>query len=239
MKHIAALLMFVPTVAWASGKPDAELSGDRPDFTDGTDTVARGHGQIEAGIEYGMDSETVRMPDALIRLGLSRHSELRLVAPSFTVGSDGDNAVEFGVGAKISNTFGDRLALGVLPSMGVTGGEQGSVGPGISGLFGYQVHDKVGLASNLGVSGVIPLDSSDESMGETEYSASLGLGVDVSESIGIFGEVFAVGADEWVAYADGGVTVLVSPTLQLDAYGGTGVGSASESWAGVGFVWMR
>ena len=103
-----------PTTALANADETVSLSGDRPDFTDGTDTVAKGHGQVEAGVEYGFESNTTRLPDALVRLGLNDGLELRIATPSVVLGSTGSNPIEFGVPPSIMPATDTAQLLGLI-----------------------------------------------------------------------------------------------------------------------------
>jgi hypothetical protein len=222
----------------AAEADEVVLSGDRPDFTDGTDTVAKGHVQVEAGVEYGLEAETIRLPDALIRLGIEDGIEVRLTGPSAVVGGDGES-LEFGAGTKLSKGLTDRFAVGVLPAVAYEGGDSATLAPSLTGLVGVQLTDGIGLSSNVGVQGALPVSVDDDQGSSVDYSASLGTGFDLSDEVGLFTEVFAVHSGQWSTYADGGVTVLVAPTLQLDAYAGMALADGPERWVGAGFVWLR
>jgi len=226
----------------AGSDQEKSLSGDRPDFTDGTDTVAQGAGQLEAGVTYDLEIGSVSLPDALVRIGIHDSAEIRVATPSISVGGEVDSiGLDFGVGMKASKSVSEQLALGVLPTVAVGLGPTGFVAPSLTMLIGYSLADGVGLASNVGVTSWSVLSGSSENAMLIGYYASLSTGIDISDTVGLFAEVFgeSAGADlGWGYGADGGLTMLVSSHLQLDAHFGTSLDGSGSMWVGTGVVWM-
>jgi hypothetical protein len=242
MRIAVVSLLVASLAATARAETEQSLSGDRPDFTDGTDTVAKGAGQLEAGLTYQLHSESISVPDALLRMGIHESAELRFAPPSLALGGDGESVgMDFGVGMKASKSVTDQLALGVLPTVAMGLGPAGFVAPSLTMLIGYDVVDGVGVASNVGVTTWSPLSGSEDSPMPVAYYASLSTGVDLSETVGVFAEVFGATSGfgfDWGAGADGGVTVLVSSNLQLDAHFGNLWDGTGAMWVGTGVVWM-
>src|SRR5579862_1239281 len=102
-----------------AGKPNTsttelgEISTDRPDFTESTDTIAPGYIQIEGGILFNhhtfASTRSMLGPSPLIRVGLTRFIEFRIggdgyVSESEAVGLGRENHTgisDIEAGAKI------------------------------------------------------------------------------------------------------------------------------------------
>jgi len=95
VEHVARVLGDEPNAAGEDGGPakllgldsatlDEPLITDRPDFTESTDAVPRGHLQLEAGYTFTYDREKLdrtrdhTSPEILLRIGLVDRLELRL-----------------------------------------------------------------------------------------------------------------------------------------------------------------
>ena len=103
-------------------------------------------------------------------------------------------------------------------------------------LLGWELSDAWALSSNLNATSLAPAAG----RGRTpEASASLSLGRSITDRVGSYAEAFAFrprGAPG-TQFVNGGVTVLVSDDLQLDARAGRGVGAnARDVFFGVGFA---
>ena len=113
----------------AAGRPAAsvpELATDRPDFTDTAIVVPRGSLQLESGFTAGdgdKESRKLDAPEALLRWGIGRRTELRFGPPGFfRIRGGGERAAGFG------DTY-----LGFKQQLGpVWGGLDLSLIPGVS-----------------------------------------------------------------------------------------------------------
>jgi hypothetical protein len=79
--------------------PDKDpIVTDRPDFTEGGTVVPKGSVQVENGFGWTTDhgTRTLDLGESLLRVGVSRSTELRLVMPSFLSAYGGEGGRGFG-----------------------------------------------------------------------------------------------------------------------------------------------
>ena len=114
--------------AGAGKADDGTLTPDRPGFTNGGDTVAPGHIQIEVGIsrtKYAAANglgQATDAPQVLLRTGLNAKTELRVTLPDYIWPSGG--AAGFGDGAigiryKFYQSKDGNTKLAFTPSLSV------------------------------------------------------------------------------------------------------------------------
>lgn len=253
---VSLLLLLVPP-------PEAtaqELVTDRPDFTESALTITPGRVQVEAGasVAEADGSDALAVGEVLVRIGLAERWELRLAPGSYERveprrGPSVDGLGDSSVGVKVTLPELARLfPRGARPDVAViadadlpTGdddlGEDG-VRPGAILSLGWDLSPRVGLGVNLGYRRA-------REGGERfdQPSASVAVGLAAGERLSLFGEWFAVGEleagtgpapdTELVHHVDGGLTWLVNPDFQLDAFVGFGVSDAApDHFAGVGFA---
>lgn len=121
---ISCWLLVTPGVASAQAqlpKPLPPIDTDRPDLTDATTTVARGHVQFESGFtsQTSRDGLTALSgPELLVRIGVSSWAELRIGQNYRSVGTGPDQRVsgfdDFQLGTKIH-----LLDQGSLPAISI------------------------------------------------------------------------------------------------------------------------
>lgn len=246
-----ALLVGSPGIASAqsSGSP---LVTDRPDATESATSVQPGRFQLEAGYTATRASSLTlhTLGEALLRIGLAEAIELRLGLNSYRVeagdGPDPKGMEDASLGTKV--VLRDR-AEGALPRIAVladatlpTGSQDfGSDGvqPGGILALAWDLSPEVGLGANAGYR------YAEDGRGRfDELRTSAALGVALSESVGAFVEYFAdhrPGTDRLSEVsADGGVTLLLTPDLQLDARAGVGLdGAAPDYFLGAGVALRR
>jgi hypothetical protein len=222
---VLALALVLPVSS--AGAEEPELVTDRPDFTESSVAVTPGHVQAELGMEAslgGAERELV-FPALLLRVGVARHLELRVGAPSATVTwTDGAPDAEASVaplelGAKLATPVGSSGDIGVMPyvSLPVRASQYDTdgVSVGLKGLWSVDLTSRLSLGGNVGV----------ELLGlgvETgwEASASLSLGIGLTGRLGTFVELYGLfDAEEARPYAQTGLTYSLLDNLQLDLYG--------------------
>lgn len=248
----AAVALSVGLFATAVAASDEPIVGDRPDFTESAVTVPRGAFQLEAGLtrtDFG-PSEELAVGEALVRFGLTERLEIRALAPSYVdvdlpgmflgVGDDSglsDSAV--GVKFEIGDPDGPFdwaiLADTTLPT-GDDGFGSDDPQPTAKVLFGVDLTEGLSLGVNAGYT-----RAQDGSEKFDQWSASASLAIAATEKFGVFVEAFGFSEEvpdgSSTTLYDGGVTYLLTPTVQLDArIGFGGSDSAVDSFVGAGIV---
>jgi Putative MetA-pathway of phenol degradation len=246
--HNEASLLFVPA-------PLTEpLVTDRPDFTESTDAVPRGHFQIEAGYTYSHDSTaggtgSHTAGEVLLRIGLLNDVELRIEWPNFerlaVAGASTTGLSDIGIGFKykLVEQRGMRPHFGVIGQIRAPTGSASfsseGVDPAVKLLWAYDVTERVSIAGNVN------LESVTESSNRVfQMSASGSIGLAVTEEFGAYVEYFGFypvdqGADT-THFVNTGLTYLITNNFQLDARVGVGLnGRAEDVFVGFGFSWRK
>lgn len=223
---------------WSTPLLAQSVSSDRPDFTDGTATVAPGALQIETGLTYGLDGPTMNTPQLLLRTGLSDSLEARVMAPDAIIVDGKATAGSAIFGAKYVVTISDGFTVGALPSVSApvsgTAMDAEGLGVGVSLLWAWDVQDGWGLSGNLGtgLSGMM----SDAGGTESQHFVTVSSGVPLSERLSLFVEAYAVIADDTTWFTDAGILYLASPKLQLDFSAGMPFQEACSGWFSAGLA---
>jgi len=242
------LLLVASGLAAQQAKPLPPIDTDRPDLTDATTTVARGHVQFESGFtsQTSRDALTALSgPEALIRVGIFSRAELRI----------GQNyrSVESAPGQRTSGfddlQLGTKIRLldqGSLPAVSIEafttittgaaaigapralpGGallvQQTSDGPWSAG-----VEIEVARGAESGASGFTSLS--------IQYQAT--------SRIQAYGEWYQLQPDlsenARQHYVDTGILIALSNDVQVDARFGVGLNhDADRSYFGFGFAIRR
>ncbi len=226
--------------------PQPVVSADRPSFSAGPGTVAKGHVQFELGADVGTTEEgaVLTAPQLFVRAGVNEVAELRLGVPSYSVGlgqeDPGFGTTEFSL--KIGGDVTDSLSVGALPFVRFFDYEEatpiGRYSAGFLGLFSFGLTDTIGTFSNIGLA-VVP--GSDGGANVWELAASLGGSLAIGDAFGLYLEGFLTQADaDPNVGANVGASYLVAPWLGLDAYAGAGLaGGVSDVFGGVGVSVLR
>lgn len=240
----------------SAGATAQDLVTDRPDVTESAESVDAGRVQLEVGATWAEagSEDVLAGPEALVRVGLERGWELRLApgawvdGPGATSGRD-DGSV--GVKLELGGSPGGGAAAVIVDSTVPTGDDEVGVDAWQPGALVSLAWDLPGLAGratslgiNLGVRSAVDDGPGGERFEQATWSAALGttLGGSSWGSWGAFGELFGTSRDspdgDPVTGADVGVTLLLSPDLQLDTALGTlldgGTGEDDEWFVTVG-----
>ena len=210
------------------------LTPDRPGFTNGSDTVAPGHVQVELGAtrtKYSADSgmgQATDAPETLLRTGLNVRTELRLTLPNYVWPSAGkagfsDGAV--GLRYKFYQSKDGNTKLAFTPSFSVPVRSavttSGHVDPILS-LNGQTTSGaRWGLSSNLILS--YPTQNGGR---VTDYTGTGQVTYALTSALAVYGDYYydaPVGGPP-SPIADGGFTYRVGQNLQFDLGTGRGLG---------------
>lgn len=219
------------------------LTPDRPGFTNGSDTVAPGHVQVEAGVTRtkgaspfaktpgGGDGLTTDAPQTLIRTGLNAETELRVTLPDYAWPSGGDSGFSdgaIGVRYKFYQSKDGNTKLAFTPSLSIpvrsAVTSSGHVDPVLS-LNGQKTSGaRWSLSSNLILS--YPTQNGGR---VTDYTGTGQVTYALSAPLSVFGDFYydaPVGGPP-SPIADGGLTYRVGSHVQLDLETGRGLGGSA------------
>ena len=231
------------------GQTVPPLVTDRPDFTESAVTVPPGDIQFESGYTLTRTDNTDEhaLGEVLLRIGIVPRLEARVGLESHTwVEAPGEDRAGFedptlGLKVRLSEeTEAGDIAAAFLAGTTVPVGDddlgEDEWQPGVALAASRSVAGGLSLGGNLGYA-----YASRDAERFDQGSASLALGIEITESWGAYVETFAIfpgdpsGDDE--AVVNGGVTFLVQPLFQLDARAGAGLtGAAPDFFVGVGLA---
>ncbi|WP_462317472.1 transporter [Marinilabilia sp.] len=239
LKLILGGLIFFATVM--VGQEKSPLVTDRPDMTESTVSVGPGFMQIESGFHYesdevaGIKSIYRNFNSTLLRYGLVDGLEFRfgLGYSSFSMPGDTESGFEplsFGFKYEMFEQSGIIPEMAVLNTLvpDVTGSSafQADAWQGeILGAMAWGLGD-FGLGANIGV-------AFDGNANGAAFPYSMALGIPVGSSIGGFVEVFGLLAEDAGPMHSGnvGLTWLLNPDFQMDAYTGFGLNDRAVDWS--------
>lgn len=243
-------LAITASAAPAAAQTGGPLVSDRPDFTESSGTIARGHVQVEGGItwqEIG-EEEAVSAGEILVRLGFGERLEARLGVGSWTrVDLPGGQLEGFedptvGLKVRLTPPVDDRppgfpavaFLLGTSVPVGSEELTTDEWEPEARLAFDWILTDLLSLGANLGAA--YPSDGDE---GFAQILASLTAGIAATDRLGVFLEAYGFSREEPdgdpTQYVDTGVTFALTDDLQLDARIGFGLNDPSpERFVGVG-----
>jgi hypothetical protein len=250
---VVALLVAAPAAAqdlagW-SGLEDP-IQPDRPDFTEGTGLIPRGHYQVEGGATVGRveDVDTTTFGELLVRIGAGERWEARIGVSSYNrIETPLDEVTGFddpAVGVKVRFTDpaddqgpGQPAVALVLGTSLPEGDEELTADewvPEAVLAFDWVLGDRFSLGSNLGYT-----YETEDGDRFHQVSVSLTSGLSITERLGAYLEWYGFSEETLdgptTHYVNGGMSFLVTNDLQLDARIGTGLNDAHPDWyAGVG-----
>jgi hypothetical protein len=220
----SVLLALLLASATARAQP---FSSDRPGFANTPEAIPVGAVQVEAGAT-ALASERYRLPDALLRAGLTGASELRVLAPSV---ADGGGLTDAEVGFKAELPSRSRVRTALLAAVS----------------FDVQDPRATGIGAALAASA--PLSTTPWSLavqgGATSSHASnvmltgaVSIGRPLDEQVSTYVEAFlADGTDDEAGLAlQHGYALLIAPTMQLDASVALGLLGAPDWQVSIGWT---
>lgn len=219
---------------------------DRPDQTESSLTVAPGSIQIEGGAAWSRSDVVSHFaaPEVLVRFGVARQIELRFGFQGWQssrgalgFGVDGTGDIELGVKYTVARGEGARPTIALLADVAFpTGSPRFSVArpsPVLRVAISHELSETVSTGYNAGVSVV-----SEQDVGpvvtalDALYTWTFGFAL--WENVGVFIETFGtVGLNDAGTHAasvDGGLTIRLSPGLQLDLSAGAGLTRTTDDW---------
>jgi len=227
---LGVLLSGAPLAAQARGP----IETDRPDFTESSATVPKGRYQLEAG--YTVQRAATRgsahsLPETLLRIGVGSRLELRLAQNAMVAdGASSFDDVMVGTKVALGGQRGTRPELALLVQATLpTGGARISatvVQPSAALLAGWELGGPWSAGGSL-IAGR-------ERDAHLELAGSVVVGRELNASWRSYAEWFTIqpvngnAGERGESYVNGGLTRLLSPTLQLDARLGVGVGGAAD-----------
>ena len=206
-----------------TGAAPAPIVTDRPDQTEGTDLVAPGWMQLEAGVTAYLPRRAERsqtLGEGLLRYRVLPRLEARVDIPSIVMTSGAKHELgEGGLGIKtplfIPAEGASRAvpALSILAATGVS--TNWSTGPALGTpevilASAWQLSNRVELAAN-----VVGRPFASRS-GDKWEGMSLSSGVDLTDRFGAYGEVYNLGTPA----VNSGLTYRLTPNFQVDARAG-------------------
>ncbi len=254
MQKIALALGFVLLGASAGADP---LAADRPGVSNPPSVVAPGTIQLEGGFSFERETDggdpntnTITVPEGLLRVGLLSFLEVRVSADGFVFEkrkNDNDRSsgsdLTLGSRVRLVGQKGIRPATALDFNLSLPTGSDAVTSDGVdpSGifLFEWSWSERLTLDANLGLASV--------SLGKGgsrrafQVAPSLSLSASVAERGSIFIEYYSVLADRGVDDRhsfDGGFAWLVGDDLQLDISAGAGLnGAAPDFFVSAGAAW--
>lgn len=226
------------------------MTTDRPDFTEATQTVQKGHVQFELGYTFSKDKtnevklEEHIVPEILMRLGLNEDLEFRFVWGGYIsndINSDNvDGYTDISLGFKHRMYQQDSW----MPDLSLIGEIFLPVGsgdftsdeavPGLKFLWGYDL-GAYSLAGNLNFAS--PIGQNERYF---EIAKSISLATSLSDSLGLYLEYYGIFPVDNVIettehYVNGGFTYMLGEDVQLDIRAGHGINEAAgDFFAGSG-----
>lgn len=241
--HINLLIISI-TTAQTIDDNEGTLITDRPDVTESPFTVGEGNFQIETGATFVDNSENgLKITETvynttLLRYGLSSNFELRLgwdfLNANTKDGSQelfditGFNPLLIGAKIEITDENGWIPQIGLLthlrlPFTAVSEFKSENTSVELIFAFNHTLTDRSGIGYNLG--------TRTGSDGSLEYIYSVSYGHSITDTIGVYGELYGFfpESDQAGHLWDAGMTYLVNNNLQLDATIGTGFQSSNTN----------
>ena len=223
----------------------AQISTDRPDFTDSPTTLPAGSIQLETGLtmEFYGDDMVRAIGEPLIRYGLPSSLELRVGLPS-NIGGDIPNSgfSDPSVGVKWTiSDFAEDGSFGVIGTLSLPLGDDNftsdGVDPSVALIAAKPLNDRLSLAAQI--IGAWATAGDDRNL---NWTGTVVASTPLGEAMGFFAEIRAdapeIGEERYLAHF--GLLRSLSNRIQVDVHGGFGLtDSAPDSFVGFGVAYGR
>jgi len=231
MKRLTVVVCCVVLLTAGRSAAKDPLITDRPDFTESAFVVGRGTVQLEGGgtyVESGSDHATT-LPELLVRWGISRAVELRILAPTYAWidGSGGSDSgfLNTALGAKIALNDGDgegfwgQTGASVIVATTVPTGSESIASsawqPTATLSLSWDLGEVIGLGTNIGWA-----RPEDDGQRFDSFFGSVAAGVGVGKNTSLFFEIIFFDRERDrgpnTSTFQTGLTYLVNPDFQLD-----------------------
>ncbi len=251
---VFALAVCVAAVAHGQAADPLPIDTDRPDFTDGTHSVARGRIQLELGYTYqqgrGTDAgHQHSLPEAMVRIGVTSWAEIR-VSDNYLI-QQGDEPGAASIRGRDDVYIGTKVMAtsqrALLPALSF---EVKATVPSGSAISAHRVLPGGALLLSWEASGpwsagveFFVTRAADEG---SQGVASLSIQYQATKRIQLYGEAFSqepIGGSAGTPstqYLNSGLMLLLTNNLQLDARIGIGLNQAADRYfTGIGFAVRR
>lgn len=249
MKYAFALLVLATCPLFTIAQDD--LVTDRPDQTESAEVVGPGRVQVELGATHTEVDDFVEndaFGELLVRIGISDNFELRVGydgyndaevnTPGFQFSDSGSGDTNIGFKWKMADESGKRPQMALLVGTSLPTGDDAFTSDNAEPSFRFNashtLSERVGLAYNIGMASVVEEDATgdDSMLAVAQYTLAFGFGL--TDRWGAFLEAYGdipTSASGGPANAvDGGLTFLITPTVQWDMAVGTGISDAAEDF---------
>lgn len=226
------------------------VQADRPGVATPPTLIPNGAIQVEGGVEFrrqtggdGADTDTLEVPDLLVRVAATQWLELRLEADGLLYEfRDGASSRALGSDLTVAAKLGLRDPRGFLPKtsllvelslpVGSDAATSNGFDPTLEGLYQWDLDELTAVIVNTGFSG--PTQGRDDDRRVFQFDPRISFERQLAANLGAFfeyyGEIKTGGvADEHSL--GGGFSLRVSKRrLQLDVSAGGGLNRAAPDW---------
>ena len=241
-----ALALAVPCAGQAP-KSLPPIDTDRPDLTDGTATVARGHLQVESGytvVTSRSDLKSFSVPELLARIGVFAGAELRIAATfrsldqsNSSLASSGWDDLQLGTKIRLLPQVGNRPSISMEAFASLpTGAKTIAAGRALPGAALLAQWDSDGPWS-VGAE----LQAARGAEDGVSWTPSLSIQFRPADAVQFYGEFYSLqstgAGSPGESYFNSGVLYLLSNDVQVDARIGIGLNHAATQHSfGVGIA---
>ena len=234
---------------------DGALVTDRPDFTESTSTLPRGHFQVEGGTTVARveDEDSTAFGELLVRIGTGERWETRLGLGSYArveTPFDDVSGLEdpsLGIKVRFTDDPGDlgpgQPAAALIVATSIPAGDEELTDdewvPEAKLALAWELTPRFSLSSNLNYAYAVDGEDRLHQLG-----ATLSGGLSLTDRLGAYLEWYGFNEETddgpSTHYVNTGVTWLIHSDLQVDARVGTGLNDADPDWfvgVGAGVRW--